>query len=405
MVPVSQYPNGCCLQLSIPPGVTAAFIRGNPTVYKLEVVADICVPTLPHGTPEEQGRSAQKGGNAPSKEDTLLTALGAVPFVDTSPSPSVSSEVSDAYEKKPANDRLSLGSEEERRTPPMEWKPSREGERIPEGGSISLGKLSSPASVGEGVGETLNAAFAPPSLMEVKETHFQNTEGTTQEGPGPAFVGSPSPPSQGVAARNGTVDLHSASPFVPSSLSRSPFSSSSPSQYVLQEGIPVVPPPTSFPPPFLHGVPDPAIIPNISGVIPCFQDHGNGLLFRLVDDNLDIWAFYNDTVHLVMTAVVEIPLAASENVKLAPGVQVERRTVVSSSAPHMPPHEERRVEAMVSTSPQASASPLVEEVLITTVQIRPLMTAPFLVNAPPVFDTFFSAMTLEEEQQMLAQRQ
>ncbi|KAG5509419.1 hypothetical protein JKF63_06729 [Porcisia hertigi] len=38
-----------------------------------------------------------------------------------------------------------------------------------------------------------------------------------------------------------------------------------------------------------------------STVLKCFKDNGNGLLFRIVNDDEHKWAFYNDTTNYKMT--------------------------------------------------------------------------------------------------------
>lgn len=39
-------------------------------------------------------------------------------------------------------------------------------------------------------------------------------------------------------------------------------------------------------------------------VFKCFKDNGNGLLFRIVNDEDKTWAFYNDTLSYYMTVKV-----------------------------------------------------------------------------------------------------
>lgn len=56
-------------------------------------------------------------------------------------------------------------------------------------------------------------------------------------------------------------------------------------------------------PQYINGGPDPAA-GEFQEVHKCFKQHGNGLLFRLVDLANKRWAFYNDTTDLSMTAHV-----------------------------------------------------------------------------------------------------
>ncbi|EPY19147.1 hypothetical protein STCU_09596 [Strigomonas culicis] len=106
---------------------------------------------------------------------------------------------------------------------------------------------------------------------------------------------------------------------------------------------------------YVHEGPDRAIIANASRVFKCFEEHENGLLFRVVDDVNRIWAFYNDTKAYVMTATVTFP--ADADIQLAPGVV---------SAPQ-------------------------EDGFTAAVTVAPLATAPFLVGAPEHYTLSFSA--------------
>lgn len=124
---------------------------------------------------------------------------------------------------------------------------------------------------------------------------------------------------------------------------------------------------------FENGHPDPAIIPHLSQVVPCFKENGNGLLFRLVDEVHDIWAFYNDTRDYRMQAMLRISDDdAATRIKFAPGVTVDSVCVVKESGES------------------------VRELHIT-VAIGPLETVPFLVYAPHVFDVVFNATPIERE--------
>ncbi|CCW67642.1 unnamed protein product [Phytomonas sp. Hart1] len=113
---------------------------------------------------------------------------------------------------------------------------------------------------------------------------------------------------------------------------------------------------------FANGSPDPAIIPNQSHVFKCFKEHGNGLLFRIVDDVNKIWAFYNDTADFVMTVNSRIP--ATEDVQIAPGVE---RT-----------HNEAEGE------------------MLLTVQVPPLGTVPFIIGNPKGIETTFAATPVRD---------
>lgn len=61
------------------------------------------------------------------------------------------------------------------------------------------------------------------------------------------------------------------------------------------------PGPSPPPPVFWNGKPS---VP-FQHAYRCFQE-GNGLLFRVVDENTGTWSFYNDTIHYTMTATIEI---------------------------------------------------------------------------------------------------
>ncbi|KAG5491467.1 hypothetical protein JIQ42_01369 [Leishmania sp. Namibia] len=109
---------------------------------------------------------------------------------------------------------------------------------------------------------------------------------------------------------------------------------------------------------YLHGSPDPTVIPHQTQVFKCFKDHGNGLLFRVVDDVNAIWAFYNDTPDYVMTANMRYP--HTSDVRLAPGVQV------------------------IADSEREGS-------VIAAVEVLPLATVPFLVGAPAQYELAFAA--------------
>ena len=146
-----------------------------------------------------------------------------------------------------------------------------------------------------------------------------------------------------------------------------PFIEGNPATYTLDfaaEPIPVsaLSKPPEEPVQYLHGSPDAAVIPHQSHVYKCFKDHGNGLLFRIVDDYNNIWAFYNDTIEYVMTTNMRYP--RSSTVQVAPGVQL-----------------------MVDTER--------EEGVIAAVEVPPLATVPFLVGTPATYELAFSATPVQ----------
>ncbi|CBZ30157.1 conserved hypothetical protein [Leishmania mexicana MHOM/GT/2001/U1103] len=109
---------------------------------------------------------------------------------------------------------------------------------------------------------------------------------------------------------------------------------------------------------YLHGCPDVAVIPHQTHVFKCFKEHGNGLLFRVVDDVNTIWAFYNDTPNYVMTANMRYP--STSDIRLAPGVQV------------------------IADSEREGG-------FVAAVEVLPLATVPFLVGAPEQYELAFAA--------------
>ncbi|AIN97505.1 hypothetical protein LPMP_200130 [Leishmania panamensis] len=109
---------------------------------------------------------------------------------------------------------------------------------------------------------------------------------------------------------------------------------------------------------YLYGSPDRAIIPHQMHVFKCFKEHGNGLLFRVVDDVNTIWAFYNDTPDYVMTANMRYP--QTSDIRLAPGVQV------------------------ITDSEREGG-------VIAAVEVMPLATVPFLVGVPEQYELTFTA--------------
>lgn len=426
MVPVSQYPNGCSLQLSIPPGVTAAFIRGNPSVYKLEVVADICVPLPRPASPEEkvmpvepQNAASPAGvhGHHHEKEDAILMPLDTnLPGCASPQSPPLARSL--AHELPMEQVSPSFPTPHDAGALVAGGGGGGRGGREEEGGHLLASELHTsnlmhPYEIRmegkDGLVEGSFPAPLPPAALAREHFHPPPLGRSPPEVPRVPPSELPYASHEGIGMNNNNnqvTEAHSIGTPHPTPLLTHPaVHTPEVSPRVFFETALVPPPrPPLYPPPFLHGVPDPAIIPHISAIIPCFQDHGDGVLFRLVDDELDIWAFYNDTMHLVITAIVQIPLAVSENVKLAPGVMMEHRAIMRSPVPRSSLGGAGGEE--ISSLPLSSASaPVVEEVLITSVQIRPLATAPFLVNAPRVFETFFSVMTLEEESHMRAERQ
>lgn len=374
-VPVSQYPNGCSFQLSIPPGVTAAFIRGNPSVYKLEVVANVCAPEHWLTTPEEMERNDGGVPQVPNVDDDHRHLDYALPPERIA--------AAQAREQAAGLSPPHLAAPEDRGM--MEWH-SRPMD------------VHTSESLSEGVGEPRYSSPVSPPSGVVAQHHTPGLERRPSETP--MLHHQPCSPQEELRMHEGRGEaLPGTSPHAPASLPYTPFYEDVPSPHRTHVTDPFPPNTPSFPLPFRHGVPDQNIIPHLSAVTPCFPEHGNGLLFHLVDTTLDIWAFYNDTVDLIMTAVVQMPLAASENVKLAPGILVDHRTIVRT-VPVILPNEMRHGES----PPSANTREVLEDVLITTAQIRPLETTPFLVNPPATFETFFSVMTLDEEQQMHARK-
>lgn len=146
-----------------------------------------------------------------------------------------------------------------------------------------------------------------------------------------------------------------------------PFIEGEPVTYTLDfaaEPIAVAMQPKSVEEPiqYLNGSPDVTVIPHQSHVYKCFKDHGNGLLFRIVDDYNNIWGFYNDTTDYCMTANMRFPHAG--DVQVAPGVQV-----------------------MADTEREGG--------LIAAVEVPPLATVPFLVGTPSAYELAFSATPVQ----------
>lgn len=70
-----------------------------------------------------------------------------------------------------------------------------------------------------------------------------------------------------------------------------------------------------------NGSPNPDVVDaNSCKVYKCFKNNGNGLLFRYVDEQNGIWAFYNDTVDYVMKPKVRF--FQSPDIKPAAGAEV-----------------------------------------------------------------------------------
>ncbi|RNF05818.1 uncharacterized protein Tco025E_07711 [Trypanosoma conorhini] len=67
-------------------------------------------------------------------------------------------------------------------------------------------------------------------------------------------------------------------------------------------------------PKYENGGPDKSVMPLIDKVYKCFKDHGNGLLFRLVDERRGQWGFYNDTKDVTFSVKVNFEHDSSVNV-------------------------------------------------------------------------------------------
>jgi hypothetical protein len=106
-----------------------------------------------------------------------------------------------------------------------------------------------------------------------------------------------------------------------------------------------------------NGHPDATVMPHIDEVYKCFKEHGNGLLFRLVDKANRRWAFYNDTTNIV----------ASVKVEFHPKAQIERLG---------------RTEALAD--PETGG-------VVFTLRVEPLETAVFVQGDVDVFTTKFTA--------------
>lgn len=139
---------------------------------------------------------------------------------------------------------------------------------------------------------------------------------------------------------------------------------------------------------FRHGKPDPQIIPHLTQIVPCYGDHENGYLFRLVDEGLDIWAFYNDCLNCEITAGIRFPMSLSPSVRLAPGVEV-----VGPVQEHCMVRQQQPVlDAAGNASNESEVVNIIveQDVLVASVKIRPLETVPFLVHPPAEFQPIFS---------------
>ncbi|KPA82001.1 hypothetical protein ABB37_03180 [Leptomonas pyrrhocoris] len=72
---------------------------------------------------------------------------------------------------------------------------------------------------------------------------------------------------------------------------------------------------------FKHSEPDRNVVDlDNCKIYKCFKDNGNGLLFRIVDHQNQMWAFYNDTTEYVMRPKVRF--FGSPSIALAPGAEV-----------------------------------------------------------------------------------
>ncbi|ESS67260.1 hypothetical protein TCDM_04034 [Trypanosoma cruzi Dm28c] len=67
-------------------------------------------------------------------------------------------------------------------------------------------------------------------------------------------------------------------------------------------------------PEYENSGPDKYIIPHYDKVYRCFKDRGNGLLFRLVDEERGRWGFYNDTKNFVFNVRVSFEQDSSVRV-------------------------------------------------------------------------------------------
>lgn len=63
-------------------------------------------------------------------------------------------------------------------------------------------------------------------------------------------------------------------------------------------------------PEYKNGGPDRSLIPHNNKAYKCFRERGNGLLFRIVDDEEKEWVFYNDTRDFAFTVKVNFEQSA-----------------------------------------------------------------------------------------------
>lgn len=107
------------------------------------------------------------------------------------------------------------------------------------------------------------------------------------------------PPPQ-AARRRSTIDDRT-SPLTASTYQPTYQPSPAPPTAAVEKPSRKPPGPSPPPPVFWNGKPS---VP-FQHAYRCFQE-GNGLLFRVVDENTGTWSFYNDTIHYTMTATIEI---------------------------------------------------------------------------------------------------
>eukprot|EP00796_Vickermania_ingenoplastis_P006358 gene6358-4583_t len=387
--PIAGYPGGATYEIAVGPGCTSAFIRGNPSVYRLDVVADpvegpVC--DLPSAPPTTETQTSPVQQQRQEEEDK--------PRLSPSPPPPVPVLVDVAIPSTPTPQHPGKDQRQRRRERAEEnTQPSHnEQQRTAPRTSPHEPHMHSPFPEQETECET-EAEADGSGLASSAHRRLAPSPAAIPSRPHPV----PSPPLPEMVVLPSSIPTEAA---------------------VTTGGAIVVP--------YRNGGPNPSIIPHISSVLRLTPYYTSSLsqedrhhhhssprggidgptapalpVFHLVDTELDIWAVYNDDVRCSYRLSIAFAPVCTQ-VALAPGVElVNAATWRPLCIPVPLPEQERwdgseasgRAQRVVSHHPPAlwpnSPPPLFRcpsSWLVAVVTLPPLETVPLLVSPPLHFE-------------------
>ncbi|KAG5493786.1 hypothetical protein JKF63_01618 [Porcisia hertigi] len=291
MSPDTRERDATVVTLEIPPCETRLFIEGHPTKYEVSVVADSLHRTAPESTePFIKGDPASytlKFAAEPVSAPAAPASENPVRYLNGSPDPAVIPHQTHVFKcfKEHSNGLLFRIVDDVNTI----WAFYNDTVDY-----VMTAKMRCPdksdVQFAPGVQVTANAESEGGVIAAVEVLPLATV---------PFLVGAPAQYELTFAATPVTVPaLSPATPAGPNAVQR-PAGAMGPA---------VTPPPMPEPTPaYVHSGPDLTVMPRFDEVYRCFKEHGNGLLFRLVDKAQRRWAFYNDTPDVVASVKVEFP--------------------------------------------------------------------------------------------------